>query len=171
MNNKLIVFLLFSMFMSLINGQVREYKIHDRGMLHETIFNTGEIGRAWMTGEAGNVTNVPLMEWPSRSKSYVEGIEYSGQHNILGAGVYIAANIKGNPGKDNRIYAFCGGVGASSPEVTFGQWSFPVSMEEVENFPVLEDGTPLVSHPLASNLPKNADGRFYAKYNQPIDFA
>ena len=141
MNNRLIVFLLFSIFMSLINGQVREFKIHDRGMLHETVFNTGEIGRAWMTGEAGNVTNVPLMEWPSRSKSYVEGIEYSGQHNILGAGVYIAANIKGNPGKDNRIYALCGGVGASSPEVTFGQWSFPVSMEEIENFPVLEDGT------------------------------
>ena len=87
MNNKLkIVFLIFATF-SLVSGQIREYKIHDRGMLHETVYNTGEIGRAWMTGEAGNETNVPLMEWPSRSKSYVEGIEYSGQHNILGAGV------------------------------------------------------------------------------------
>lgn len=141
MNNKLkIVLFLFTTF-SFINGQVREYKIHDRGMLHETVYNTGEIGRAWMTGTAGNVTNVPLMEWPSRSKAYVDGIEYSGQHNILGAGVYLAANIKGNPGEDNRIYAFCGGVGASDPEVSFGKWSFPISMEEVENFPILADGT------------------------------
>ena len=141
MNNKLkTVLLLFATF-SLMNGQIREYKIHNRGMLHETVFNTGEIGRAWATGEAGNVTNVPLMEWPPYSKAYVEGIEYSGQHNILGAGLYIAANVKGNPGKDNRKYALCGGVGASSPEVSFGRWSFPLAMEEIENFPILDDGT------------------------------
>lgn len=141
MNNKLkTVLLLFATF-SIISGQIREYKIHDRGMLHETVFNTGEIGRAWTTGEAGNVTNVPLMEWPPYSKAYVEGIEYSGQHNILGAGMYIAANVKGNPGKENRKYALCGGVGASSPEVSFGRWSFPLAMEEIENFPLLADGT------------------------------
>jgi len=141
MNNKLkIIILLFASF-TLLSGQIREYKIHDRGMLHNTVYNTGEIGRGWATGEAGNVTNVPLMEWPSRSKAFVEGIEYSGQHNILGAGVYIAANPKDQPGKDNRLYAFCGGVGASVPEVSFGRWSFPLAMEEIENFPLLADGT------------------------------
>ncbi len=122
-------------------AQIREYRIHDRGMLHETVFNTGEIGRAWMTGEAGNVTAVPVMEWPRNSKTIVQGIEYSGQHNILGAGVYVAANIEGQPGKDNRIYSLMGGVGASSPEVAFGRWSFPLYIEELENFPVLEDGS------------------------------
>lgn len=122
-------------------SQIREYRIHDRGMLHETVYNTGEIGRGWMTGEAGNKTSVPVFEWPSRSFTIVEGIEYSGQHNLLGAGVYIAANEDGVPGKSNRIYALCGGVGASTPEISFGQWSFPLYLYETENFPVLEDGT------------------------------
>lgn len=131
---------LFVMLSHPLLAQIREYRIHDRGMLHETVYNTGEIGRGWMTGEAGNKTSVPLMEWPSRSATVVEGIEYSGQHNILGAGVYIAANIKGVPGKNNRLYSLCGGVGASSPEVVFGRWSFPISLEEIDNFPVLENG-------------------------------
>lgn len=121
-------------------SQVREFRIHDRGMLHETVFNTGEIGRGWMTGAAGNKTSVPLFEWPSRSATVVEGIEYSGQHNILGAGVYIAANIAGKPGKANRLYALCGGVGASQPEVVIGRWSFPIFMQEIENFPLLPNG-------------------------------
>ncbi|MFC1483425.1 hypothetical protein ACFL6Q_00065 [Candidatus Neomarinimicrobiota bacterium] len=127
-------------------AQVREFKIHDRGMLHQTVFNTGEIGRAWMGTSSdkdnpGNVTSVPLFEWPSRSYTIVKGIEYSGQHNILGAGVYIAANPASLPGEDNRLFALCGGVGASLPEYAFDRWSFPLSMEEVENFPVLDDGT------------------------------
>ncbi len=136
----LITFLVILLISLNSQAQIREYKIHDRGMLHETVYNTGEIGRGWMTGEAGNVTNVPVFEWPSNSRTIVDGIEYSGQHNILGAGVYIAANIKGKPGIDNRIYAFCGGVGASEAEVAFGKWSFPYSMEEIENFPVLDNG-------------------------------
>ncbi|MBN1302092.1 MAG: hypothetical protein JW995_12835 [Melioribacteraceae bacterium] len=136
------IFILVLLFIAgQVYSQIREYRIHDRGMLHETVFNTGEIGRGWMTGEAGNVTNVPLMEWPSRSKTFVEGIEYSGQHNLLGAGVYIAANLKGVPGEENRLFALCGGVGASSPEVSFGRWSFPYYINEYENFPVLEDGS------------------------------
>ncbi|RME20038.1 MAG: hypothetical protein D6800_13550, partial [Candidatus Zixiibacteriota bacterium] len=122
------------------SAQIREYRIHDRGMLHETVFNTGEIGRGWMTGSAGNKTAVPLFEWPSRSAVVLEGIEYSGQHNILGAGMYMAGNLASKPGKSNRIYSLCGGVGASQPEVSFGRWSFPLSMEEIENFPVLENG-------------------------------
>ncbi|MFC2084553.1 hypothetical protein ACFLS9_05805 [Bacteroidota bacterium] len=140
-NNIKIIFVLLLIQYSLSNAQIREYRIHDRGMLHETVYNTGEIGRGWMTGQAGNVTNIPLLEWPSRSKTFVEGLEYSGQHNLLGAGTYIAANRKGVPGKANRIYALCGGVGASAPEVSFGKWSFPYYIEEYENFPLLEDGT------------------------------
>ncbi len=122
-------------------AQIREFRIHDRGMLHETVYNTGDIGRPWETGEAGNTTSVPVFEWPPRSRTVVEGIEYSGQHNILGAGMYMAANLKSKPGKDNRIYALCGGVGASKPENVLNRWSFPHYIEEVENFPVLEDGT------------------------------
>lgn len=124
-----------------ITAQIREYRIHDRGMLHETVFNTGEIGRAWQTGEAGNRTSVPLMEWPPYSKTILDGKEYDGQHNLIGAGVYIGANRDGLPGKENRLFALCGGVGASTPEVAIGRWSFPISMQEIENFPLKTDGT------------------------------
>lgn len=126
---------------SLIFAQIREYRIHDRGMLHQTVFNTGEIGRAWQTGEAGNETSVPLMEWPSYSRTILDGIEYSGQHNIIGAGVYIGANKDGLPGEGNRLFALCGGVGAGDPEVAIGRWSFPLYMEEIENFPLNPDGS------------------------------
>ena len=143
MFNKILLMLALLMIVSgsFSFAQIREYRIHSRGMLHETVFNTGEIGRAWMTGEAGNKTSVPLFEWPARSATVVDGLEYSGQHNIIGAGVYIAANFDGMPGKDKRIFAFCGGIGASAPEVTFGRWVFPLNIERKENFPVLANGS------------------------------
>ncbi len=136
-----IVLLLILLFTCNAFTQVKEFRIHDRGMLHETVFNTGDIGRGWMTGEAGNVTSTPLMEWPSRSRTFTDGLEYSGQHNILGGGMYMAANVKGKPGIENRKYALCGGVGASQPEVVFGRWSFPLYMEKIENYPLPEDGS------------------------------
>ncbi len=125
----------------LLLGQIREYRIHDRGMLHETVYNTGDIGRPWQTGSAGNVTTTPLMEWPSRSATSINNIKYSGQHNILGGGIYVGVNIDSLPGEENRIFALCGGVGASTPEPVYGIWSFPLFMEEIENFPVLDDGS------------------------------
>lgn len=123
-------------------AQVREYKIHDRGMLHETVYNTGTIGRPWVYSSGGERTNLPLFEWPSRSSTIINGIEYDGQHNIIGAGVYVTASKNGFPGRENRLFAFCGGIGSGSgPELPLGRWSFPISMEEIENFPILEDGS------------------------------
>lgn len=140
-NIRIIIILLIINSYSFLFAQIREYRIHDRGILHQTVFNTGEIGRAWQTGDAGNRTSVPLMEWPSYSKTILDGIEYDGQHNIIGAGVYIGANKDGLPGKENRLFALCGGVGASTPEVAVGRWSFPLSMQEIENFPLNPDGS------------------------------
>ena len=59
--------LIFFITVTILNAQVLEFKIHDRGMLHETVYNTGDIGRPWTTGEDGNTTITPVMEWPSRS--------------------------------------------------------------------------------------------------------
>ena len=121
------------------NSQVREFRIHDRGMIHETVYNTGTIGRPWIVHA---VTNLPLMEWPPRSRTIIEGIEYDGHHNIYGAGIYVTANPKGKSGRENRIFAFCGGIGTSTTtELPFGRWSFPISMEEIKNFPILADGS------------------------------
>ncbi|MCF7804875.1 MAG: T9SS type A sorting domain-containing protein [Candidatus Marinimicrobia bacterium] len=117
------------------------FEVHDRGMLHETVYNTGEIGRPWQTGEQGNVTSYPLMEWPRYSKTIVNGIEYSGQHNLMGAGMYIGANLDNLPGEENRLFALSGAVGSSDPETVAGRWSFPLSIEKIENYPVNPDGT------------------------------
>lgn len=138
----IILLILFFQFGNIANAQELEFKIHDRGMLHETVYNTGDIGRPWTTGQDGNKTNTPLMEWPSRSSTIVQGTRYSGQHNLLGGGMYMAANPDGKPGMENRIYALCGAVGTGSgSETIIGRWSFPLVFEEYENFPFLEDGT------------------------------
>ena len=141
-NNKLLNFLLFSI-VSLVNiSNAQSFEIHNRGMLHETVFNTGDIGRPWVTGQLGDNTNVPLFEWPAYSRTVVKGISYDGQHNIVGAGVYIGANLEGQSGKDKRIYSFCGGVGTGAgPEVVVNKWVFPLSITRTENYPVLQDGS------------------------------
>jgi len=133
-------------------------------MLHETVYNTGEIGRPWNTGESGNETTTPLMEWPSRSATIVNGIEYSGQHNLIGAGVYIGANIDSLPGETNRLFAICGGTGTGSgPEKVYNRWSFPQKLERIENFPILEDGSLNPDY-----NPNEAEEIIIAKWATPI---
>jgi len=136
------IFLLIAHSFVFLKAQELEFRTHDRGMLHETVFNTGDIGRPWTTGQEGNKTNNPLMEWPSRSATVVQGTRYSGQHNLLGGGMYMAANPDGKPGLENRIYALCGGVGTGGgSETILGRWSFPYYIKEIENFPLLADGS------------------------------
>jgi hypothetical protein len=122
-------------------GQYQDYRIHNRGMLNQTVYNTGELGRPWATGSQGNQTSLPLMEWPSRSALTLKNIPYSGQHNSIGAGISIAGNPDSLPGFANRWFAHCGGVGASLPEISFGVWSFPILLNKIENYPILADGT------------------------------
>lgn len=143
LTSKKVLLLLFISILSLVGTTVaQEFKIHKRGMLHETIFNTGDIGRPWVNNGSGSgdKTNVPLMEWPSNSRTIVNGITYDGQHNILGAGVYLGANLDGQPGQDKRIWAFCGGVGSGTPEIVVNKWVFPISITRTENYPVLANG-------------------------------
>ena len=128
--------------------QDRDYRIHSRGMLHQTVYNTGELGRAWATGSEINTTELPVFEWPSRSAVTLSKYKtaYSGQHNSVGAGVWLAANVDGAPGHSQRLFAHCGAVGASVPEQVVGQWSFPYkigseNISRVENYPLLPDGT------------------------------
>ena len=116
----------------------RRFEIHSRGMLHETVFNTGEIGRAYHQGGAGNDTDVPMMEWPGNSSVTVDDINYDGKHYTNGAGVYISAQL---PDSTERVHAMQGGVGASRPDVTAGRWAFPLTIFRRENYPVLEDGS------------------------------
>ena len=121
----------------------RDYVIHDRGMLHNTFYNTGEISQVWQRSIHFKVT-VPYMKWPAYSRTVIDGREYDGHNNSFGGAILITANYLGDTGEkeeDGRLGAFCGGVGKGEPEPAFGEWSFPVSLEQWENYPVLEDGT------------------------------
>ena len=125
-------------------GTQREFLIHDRGMLHETVYNTGEISQSWNNVINYKVT-VPLMEWPSNSRTVIDALEYDGQNNSFGGGVQITANFLGSMGtikEEGRLGAFCGGVGSNGKTTPpFGIWSFPVSSEKIENYPVRSDGS------------------------------
>jgi len=141
--NKIYRFLisLFVFVPIILQAQLVEYKIHERGMLHETVYNDGVIGRPWQQGPGGEKQSLPSMEWPPYSKTVINGVEYSGQHNIVGAGMYVSANEKGKPGWPNRIFSFSGAIGTTAgPELPAGRWSFPISIERTENYPLLPNG-------------------------------
>jgi len=149
MNHKSFQFIaIFVLFLACLAGNLfsglRDYKIHDRGMIHETVYNDGCIGRSYIVHAK---TNLPLMEWPPRSRTTIQGQEYDGHHNIFGGGIYLSANEKDKPGYLDaygnmiRRFAFCGAVGEGSVTElpTANLWSFPLSIEEVENFPIIAD--------------------------------
>ncbi len=141
MKNIILIVIVLILSTPVLIAQELEFRIHNRGMLHETVYNSGDIGRPWTTGQEGNKTNNPLMEWPSRSSTVIQGTRYSGQHNLLGGGMYMAANLDGRPGMENRIYALCGAVGTGGgSETIVGRWSFPHYIQKTENFPLLADG-------------------------------
>ena len=45
-------------------GQLRDFRVHSRGMMHETIYNTGEIGRAYDGGTSGSSRGIPAQPPP-----------------------------------------------------------------------------------------------------------
>jgi hypothetical protein len=119
-------------------SQQREYRVHQRGMLHQTVYNTGEVGRAYDAGQSGIPGgDPPSMEWPPNSHMFVDRKEYAGQHNSFGGGLYLAATRGGQ-----RLFAFCGAVSTTNGQTTpvEGVFSYPVSIERRENYPVLGDG-------------------------------
>jgi len=91
-----------------LRSQARRYEIHRRGMLHQTVYNTGELGRPYDDGNTGSTPNIPSFEWPARSAMFVDGTPYNGQYNSFGAGFYIFATK--NLDSANRYTDMCGAV-------------------------------------------------------------
>ena len=118
----------------------REYIIHDRGMLHESVFNNGILSQP-LKNNGIEWSAQPMFEWPGRSKTIVAGVEYDGQHNSLGGGIHIAVNYPGSLEYRNKKFAFCGMIGDGGPETSVGVWTFPISFYEVQNYPLLDDGS------------------------------
>lgn len=122
---------------SAAEAQFVDYRIHNRGMLHQTVFNTGIIGRAYDQGNSGSLAGAPSMEWPGNASLFLDGAKYNGQYNSFGAGIHLAADPADTIA---RLYAFCGGAGSNVPEVTVGKYSFPYKISKVENFPLTPEG-------------------------------
>ncbi|OVE78567.1 hypothetical protein BVY01_05090 [bacterium I07] len=124
--------------------QPRDFRVHDRGMLHQTVYNTGELSQGWSYGGHETHPDFPLMEWPPYLYRAIGSEEFWGTHNCFGGAVWISANELGIWGytENTRLHSFSGGVGKSEPDPPpFGLWSFPISIDEVHNYPLNEDGT------------------------------
>ncbi len=134
---KITVTLLLLVLMQNIFSQARDYVVHKRGTLHQTVFNTGELGRAYDQANTGSVKGIPSFEWPGNSGTIVEGVAYNGQYHSFGGGIHIGAT---SPDTIARRFAFCGGAGSNISEVVVGTYSFPLKLERVENYPVLTNG-------------------------------
>lgn len=133
MNQTILFLLLLLVAATAGTAQQRKYEVHQRGMLHQTVYNTGELGRAYDQGTGGVNAGIPSFEWPARSAMIVDSKEYSGQHNSFGGGVQLAMNRRDT----TRMYVYCGGV--SSLPVA-GVYSFPLSITRTQNFPLQANG-------------------------------
>src|ERR1035437_4099711 len=137
---KIKLIIIFAVFLtSMVFSQQRDYRVHSRSMLHQTVYNTGELGRAYDAGSSGIAGGYPpSMEWPPNGHEFIDRKEYEGQHNSMGGGVYIGLTRKGK-----RLFDFCGAVSNTNGGTTpvEGVYSTPISVVRTENFPVLSNGT------------------------------
>ena len=135
---KRIGFIILLLHISLVAAfsQQRDWRVHTRGLLHQNVYNTGELGRAYNAG--GTIQpGSSSMEWPPNSSMVLDRVNYPGQHNSFGSGIWISGTRAGN-----RIFAFCGATSNTNgdPVPVLGVYSTPVELQKIENFPVLENG-------------------------------
>lgn len=130
-----LIFLTFSL--STAFSQLRSYQTHVRSMLRETVFNTGELGRSYDKGQTGMLAGLSSMEWPPNSRTILDRIEYAGQHNSMGGGLWLAGSSRGS-----RQYMYCGATSENTGRSTQveGIYSNPISLQRTENYPVLANG-------------------------------
>jgi hypothetical protein len=118
----------------------RLFETHTRSMLRQTVYNTGELGRAL---EGSNSNTVGLtegtssLEWPPNSRMVLNGVNYWGQQNGFGSGLVLRALVRGN--YEARA---CGGItdGNGNSTTVQGIYVNPGQITRVENFPLLENG-------------------------------
>jgi len=140
-------------------AQSRAWQVHTRGLLHQSVYNTGELGRAYNAG--GTVdAGIPSLEWPPNSRMIIDRQNYPGQHNSFGNGIWIAGTLPAG-----RQYMFCGAVSDASgnPIPVTGVYSQPISVTKTENFPLLADGQ---LNPLFN--PDEAEEIIVTKWGTPL---
>ena len=131
-----IIFLLLLVYLGAGYSQVRDWQVHRRGMLHQAVYNTGELGRAYNAGGTIQPSS-PSMEWPPYSSMVLDRVNYPGQHNSFGSGIWIAGTRP-----EGRVYAFCGATSSTDgePVPVLGVYSTPIELQKIENYPVLTNG-------------------------------
>jgi len=121
--------------------QPRSFETHTRSLLRQTVYNTGELGRA-LEGSNSTIVGIPEMtsalEWPPNSRQTLDGKLYFGQHNGQGSGLVLRARVGG-------AYEFraCGGItdGSGNATTMAGVYVLPRSIRRTENYPVLTNGS------------------------------
>ncbi len=134
MKRSLILTLLLLLAVTAAVSQGRKHAVHQRGMLHQTVYNTGELGRAYDQGTAGITSGFPSFEWPANSATTIDSKPYTGQHNSFGGGIQISATRRDT----TRMFAYCGAI---SGLPVAGTYSFPIEISRTENYPLLADGS------------------------------
>jgi hypothetical protein len=141
----------------------RDSRTHTRSMLRQTIYNTGELGRAL---EGSNSTEIGLprgtssLEWPPNSYQILDGITYYGQQNSQGAGLVLRALVRGT--YETRA---CGGItdGAGNTTPVAGVFVNPGDITRIENFPILADGSLNLAYD-----PNEAEEKIVTKYTTTL---
>lgn len=118
-------------------AQQRDWEVHSRGLLHQSIFNTGELGRPYSAGGTV-VEGRPSLEWPPNSRTILDRQNFPGYHNSFGSGLWLAATRSGE-----RTYSFSGAVSDTdgNPVPVLGVHSTPRRIERTENYPLRADGS------------------------------
>lgn len=159
---KFMIFLL-SIIYSTGYAQSQRFEVHTRGMLHQSVFNTGDLGRALDNGRGGSTVGQPSFEWPGKSRMIIDGIEYKGQYNSFGGGLYIAADT--GIGPRTRKYVQCGAASTSAGQsiTVENVYSYPVYLKRETNFPLLANGQ------LNPNYnPNEAEEIIVSKWDTPL---
>jgi hypothetical protein len=129
---------ILAVFACTLYGQSRSTQKHSRGLLHQNVYNTGELGRAYDRGDAGMQDGFSSMEWPPNSKMFINGKEYKGYHNSFGGGLYLSGFKNGTV-----LTAACGAVttaGNGQAVSVAGVYVDPGSITRRENYPLLPNG-------------------------------
>lgn len=155
---------------SIAFGQLRDFRTHTRGMLWQTVFNTGELGRGYDDGASGSRAEYRSLEWPGNSGFAVGNQQYHGFYNSFGGGIWIAGDT-GRAG--NRTFFTLPNGGSVQSGMTSDNngnaatvenvSSFPISMQKTTNFPLNADGTVNTHY-----NPNEAEEIIVAKWDTPI---
>jgi hypothetical protein len=127
----------------------QQFQVHSRGMLHQTVFNDGSLGRFLDAGKTSAILGQPSFEWPSNNGHSIylstgAQTSYAGYYNSFGGGFYIAgdtAKLIPSMGKTSpRVWVECGGFTDASGNNMPGN-SIPLYARRLpNNYPLLDNG-------------------------------